>query len=127
MAISIHADPMPLRIDEAGTIRVGQSRVTYDVLLADYFRGVTPEEIVRELDTLDLAVVYGAIAYYWRHKDEIDAYLRKRKEEADALRGKIEAEYPERAKRKLGTLKGTVLFMAADFDAPLEEFKEYME
>jgi prevent-host-death family protein len=31
------------------------------------------------------------------------------------------------AERKLGTLKGTVLYMAPDFDAPLEEFKEYME
>ena len=29
--------------------------------------------------------------------------------------------------RRLGTLKGTVLYMAPDFDAPLEDFKEYME
>jgi antitoxin (DNA-binding transcriptional repressor) of toxin-antitoxin stability system len=29
--------------------------------------------------------------------------------------------------RRPGTLKGTVLYMAPDFDAPLEEFKEYME
>ncbi len=27
---------------------------------------------------------------------------------------------------KLGTLAGTVVHMAADFDAPLEDFKEYM-
>jgi antitoxin (DNA-binding transcriptional repressor) of toxin-antitoxin stability system len=29
--------------------------------------------------------------------------------------------------RQFGTLKGTVLYMAPDFDAPLEDFKEYME
>lgn len=29
--------------------------------------------------------------------------------------------------RQLGTLQGTVLSIAPDFDAPLEEFKEYME
>lgn len=29
--------------------------------------------------------------------------------------------------RRPGTLKGTVLYMAPDFDAPLEDFKEYME
>ena len=29
--------------------------------------------------------------------------------------------------RKLGSLRGTVLYMAPDFDAPLDEFKEYME
>jgi len=32
-----------------------------------------------------------------------------------------------RKERELGTLKGTVLYMAPDFDAPLEDFKEYME
>ena len=29
--------------------------------------------------------------------------------------------------RRLGTLKGTVLSIAGDFDAPLEDFREYME
>jgi antitoxin (DNA-binding transcriptional repressor) of toxin-antitoxin stability system len=28
---------------------------------------------------------------------------------------------------RLGTLKGTVTYMAPDFDAPPEDFKEYME
>jgi acyl-CoA thioesterase FadM len=34
---------------------------------------------------------------------------------------------PERPRRQLGTLKGSVLYMAPDFDAPLDEFREYME
>jgi antitoxin (DNA-binding transcriptional repressor) of toxin-antitoxin stability system len=29
--------------------------------------------------------------------------------------------------RKLGSLRGTVLHLAPDFDAPLDEFKEYSE
>ena len=29
--------------------------------------------------------------------------------------------------RQLGTLHGTVTYMAPDFDAPLEDFREYME
>ena len=33
----------------------------------------------------------------------------------------------QRPPRRPGTLRGTVLYMAPDFDAPLEEFKEYME
>ena len=28
---------------------------------------------------------------------------------------------------KLGTQRGSVLYMAPDFDAPLDDFKEYME
>ena len=34
---------------------------------------------------------------------------------------------PKKANRQLGTMKGTVLYMAPDFDAPLEDFTEYME
>lgn len=33
----------------------------------------------------------------------------------------------EKPLRRLGTLKGTVRYVAPDFDAPLEEFKEYAE
>jgi len=29
-------------------------------------------------------------------------------------------------KRQLGTLRGTVTYIAPDFDAPLDDFKEYM-
>jgi len=37
------------------------------------------------------------------------------------------AGLPQRPPRRPGTLRGTVLYMAPDFDAPLEDFKEYME
>ena len=33
----------------------------------------------------------------------------------------------EHTARRPGTLKGTVKYMAPDFDAPLEDFREYME
>lgn len=39
-----------------------------------------------------------------------------------------EREKPlEHVARRPGTLKGTVKYMAPDFDAPLEDFREYME
>ena len=34
---------------------------------------------------------------------------------------------PERKPRQFGTLKGTVLYTAPDFDEPLDDFKGYME
>jgi prevent-host-death family protein len=34
---------------------------------------------------------------------------------------------PQRKPRQPGTLRGTVLYMSPDFDAPLDDFKEYME
>jgi prevent-host-death family protein len=42
---------------------------------------------------------------------------------------KLSAVMPaqQRSPRQPGTLRGTVLYMAPDFDAPLDDFKEYME
>ena len=34
---------------------------------------------------------------------------------------------PDHTPRKSGTLRGTVLYMADDFNAPMDDFKEYME
>jgi antitoxin (DNA-binding transcriptional repressor) of toxin-antitoxin stability system len=39
----------------------------------------------------------------------------------------LPAEPAAQPPRRSGTMKGTVLYMAPDFDAPLEEFKESME
>ena len=91
MTITLHADPVPLRVDDTGAIRVGQSRVTLDVLLQYWRLGMKAEEIARGLDTLTLADVHGALAYYFRHQIEIDDYLHQRDEEAEHLRQQIEA------------------------------------
>jgi len=34
---------------------------------------------------------------------------------------------PQKKPRQPGTLRGTVTYMAPDFDAPLDEFQEYMQ
>jgi antitoxin (DNA-binding transcriptional repressor) of toxin-antitoxin stability system len=39
----------------------------------------------------------------------------------------IAQQPPLRQPRQPGTLKDAILFMADDFDAPLDDFKEYME
>jgi uncharacterized protein (DUF433 family) len=93
MSIIIHSDPVPLRADESGTIRVGQSRITLDVLLDYYQQGVSPEQLASAeyFSTLSLSDVHGALAYYHRHKAELDEYLRQRREEADRLQQEIEA------------------------------------
>ena len=91
MTITLHADPVPLRVDATGAIRVGQSRVTLDVLLQYWRMGMKPEDIARGLDTVALADVHGALAYYLPHQAELDEYLRRRDEEAEKLRQEIEA------------------------------------
>lgn len=32
-----------------------------------------------------------------------------------------------KAQRKLGTMRGSIKYIAPDFDAPLDDFKEYMQ
>src|SRR5436309_1649321 len=91
MTMTLHSDPVPLRVDDTGAIRVGESRVTLDVLLQYWRMGMKPEEIARGLDTVSLADIHGALAYYLRHQTEIDQYLRQREEEAELLRKQINA------------------------------------
>ena len=91
----------PLRLDEGGVMRVGKSRVSLDLVVEQYENGMTPEEMVRAYDTLDLADVYAVIAYYLQHRDEVRAYLERRREEADVLRANIEKERPRVSRQDL--------------------------
>jgi uncharacterized protein (DUF433 family) len=88
-------------VDEGGGVRVGNSRISLDLIVEQYENGMTPEEMVRAYDTLVLADVYAAIAYYLRHSDEVRAYLKRRKEEATSLQAKIEAEHPRVSREEL--------------------------
>ena len=47
--------------------------------------------------------------------------------ENDLPVARIVAAQSSGAKRQLGMMRGSVKYMAPDFDAPLDEFKEYME
>ena len=99
--LPLHADPIPLRVDEGGAVRVGKSRISLDLVVEQYENGMTPEDMVRAYDTLGLADVHAVIAYYLRHRDEVRAYLKRRREEAEGLRAKIEAERPRVSREEL--------------------------
>ncbi len=90
----LNSEAPPLRIDDGGVVRVGKSRVTLDLVVEQYDNGMTPEDMVRTYDTLALADLHGAIAYFIRHRDEVRRYLKRRRGEAEALRAKIEAAQP---------------------------------
>jgi len=99
--LAITTDPPPLYLDADGeTVRVGRSRVTLDVLLEAFALDDSPETIVSEFDTLDLADVYTVIGYYLRHRAEVDAYLEQRQQKADELRRQMEAKFPREGLRE---------------------------
>lgn len=94
IGLPLYSEPPPLRVDEGGVLRVGKSRVSIDLVVQQYESGMDPDDIARAYDTLNLADVHAVIAYYLRHQDEVQAYLKRRGQEADALKSKIEAERP---------------------------------
>ena len=85
---------VPLQADEHGTIRVSGTRVTLDTVIARYHQGDSPETIHEGFDVLPLNDIYAVIAYYLAHRDELDAYLKRRDEEAEQVRQEWEAKYP---------------------------------
>jgi len=87
-------EQLPLRLDDSGTLRVGKTRVTLDVVVGVYNRGETAEEIAENFDTLQLADVYAVISYYLRHRGEVDAYIAEREARAEETRHRFEAVHP---------------------------------
>ena len=87
-------EPVPLAMDADGVIRVGGTRVTLDLVIAAHGAGATPEEISQDYSSLEPADVYAAIAYYLRHRAEVEEYLERRREQAAAVRREFEGRFP---------------------------------
>jgi uncharacterized protein (DUF433 family) len=90
-----------LRWDEGGVVRVGNSRISLDLVIEQYDSGATPEEMCRAYDTLDLADTYAAIAYYLRHREDVANYLKRRAAEAEAHQAAIEGDRPRVGREEL--------------------------
>jgi len=88
MSVSIGTNPKPVRRVEGGTLRVGSTRVSLDSVVYAYNRGEDAFEIQRNFDTLSLAEIHAAIAYYLHNKSNVDEYLAKRAIEFEAARTK---------------------------------------
>jgi uncharacterized protein (DUF433 family) len=61
-------------------------RVT-DVALAHLFHQRTPDQIASDYE-LSLAQVHAALAYYYQHKNELDAHIRSQIQNAQTLKEK---------------------------------------
>ena len=90
MAIIIQPEAPPLREDASGALRVGSSRVLIELVIRAFQDGATPEAIAQRYPTATLADVYAVIAYYLRHRQEVEAYLVEREQRAQEVRQRIE-------------------------------------
>lgn len=83
---------LPLRLTEDGTVRVASTRVSLDSVVHHYKLGATAEEITQKFPALDLADVYAAIAYYLKHTDEVEEYLREQEARGDEVQQRMESD-----------------------------------
>ncbi|MCI0714253.1 MAG: DUF433 domain-containing protein [Chloroflexi bacterium] len=93
MTLQIHAETVPLEVDSDGVVRVGRTRVTLDSVIYSFNQGATAEEIAQQYPALNLADIYGTIAYYLRFSDEVDAYLNQRQQETARIQQENEARF----------------------------------
>lgn len=102
----------PLTLESGGSVRVSGTRVSVDSIVEAHNRRETPEQIAESFPSVSLAQVYAVIAFYLGHRQEVDAYLRRREAEAQELRREVEgrqsaaptrAELLARWEKKYGT------------------------
>ena len=76
-----------------GTWRVTGTRVSLDSVIHDFWNGATPETTCQDFPTLSLTQVRDVLAYYQRHKDQIDTYLHEQQQGADQIRQELQARH----------------------------------
>ena len=92
-----------------GNLYVGTSRVTLDSILIPWQAGQTPEQIQADYPGVPLADIYGAIAYYLRNREEVDAWLHEGEEQYERLRAAQQAADPEfyaRMRQRMAVARG---------------------
>ena len=94
MTPAVASEPVPLKTDRDGVIRVGGTRVTLDIVIAAYKKGDTPEQIAQDYSSVQTADIYAVIAYYLRHQEEVEAYLERRRAEAEEVRREFKERFP---------------------------------
>ncbi len=102
MSVTVSTSEIKLTETEARVLRVGDSRVSLDTVILAFGQGSTPEQIVEDYDSLELAEVYAVISYYLQNREEVESYLAKRKVERERLRRQIESRSnPQGIREKL--------------------------
>jgi len=81
----------PLTFGDDNTVRITGSRVTLDSIVHAFQHGATAEQIQDSFPSLTLREIYGAIAYYLEHQEQMDAYLQAQRQAAEETRRAIES------------------------------------
>jgi uncharacterized protein (DUF433 family) len=76
-----------VQFDAQGTpIVAGTTMKVVELVMAQMAYGWTPEELYLQHPYLTLGQIHAALAYYWDHKEELDADIERRTREAEQAR-----------------------------------------
>ena len=82
----VTTETIPLQMDAGGAVHVGNTRVALDTIVMGFMEGATAEEIVQQYPSVSLADVCYAIGYYLWRRPEVEAYLDRRRRQAERVR-----------------------------------------
>lgn len=78
-----------------GAYRIAGTRVSLDSVVYAFRRGASPESIQRSYPTLTLEQIYGAVAFYLAHTEEIDRHLEAGEKESEEMRRAQREAHPD--------------------------------
>ena len=78
----------------AGTYRVAGTRVSLDSVVCAFIAGQSAESIAQSFPVLTLEQVYGTIAFYLGHREEVDRYLQAEERDYEGKRAASRAMDP---------------------------------
>ncbi|HZU34559.1 MAG TPA: DUF433 domain-containing protein [Gemmataceae bacterium] len=99
MTTTIEPLVVPLRLDEHGTYRVGDTRIPLERVIEAYLDGNPPAAIVQSFPDLRLVDVFAVITYYLAHTGAIDDYLRRQEQAAGETLRRLQAAQPPQPTR----------------------------
>lgn len=76
------------------TYRITSTRVSLDSIVYAWQAGQSAETIAQSFQTLTLEQVYGAIAFYLAHREEIDRYLKQQHDDYQVKRQAVRDAAP---------------------------------
>ena len=95
LTVSVPVEHLPY-----GIIRIAGTRIPLERVIHEFNQGETPERIVRNFDTLNVADVYAIISFYLKHREAVDAYVERRREQEDQTQREVEARFRKDGRRK---------------------------
>jgi uncharacterized protein (DUF433 family) len=95
-AVKLNLSATPPSIEERdGIYYIAGSPITLAAVILRFQEGLSPDTIRREcFPSLPLSHVYSAVTFYLNNSEEVDAYLKRAKQEEDELQERLLTTHP---------------------------------